>query len=104
MDALGSISLFYVYGDLKEQHAVNEQVLNRPQTDFFSSLFIEILWSYPSEPHFKGYPEGLSVCSDSNDRSHTVASPPLNNLQLILPERVRQRTKRTRKKPAMMSD
>lgn len=42
LDALGSISLFYVYGDLKEQHAVNEQVLNRPQTDFFSSLFIEI--------------------------------------------------------------
>lgn len=84
MHTLGSISLFYVKGDLKEQHAVKEKVLNHPQTDFFSSLFIEISWSYLSEPHFKGYPEGLSVCSDSNVGSHTVASPPLNNLQLHL--------------------
>lgn len=45
---------------------------------------MEISWSYLSEPQFKGYPEGPSVCSDSNVGSYTVASSPLNNLQLHL--------------------
>lgn len=47
---------FVIHSDSKDQHPVNEQALNCPQSsDFFTSLFVEISWR--SESHFEDYLE-----------------------------------------------